>query len=101
MNKCLGLLIDQAFERLYYCIIYLKRTIGEKVMAENQKEPSRGLPPGIPRWLKLIIIVFIVLVAAVVVLHLMGFGFGSHGAINNAEMLARVQINHVILIGKF
>ena len=54
-----------------------------------------------PRWLKLIIIVFIVLVAAVVVLHLMGFGFGSHGAINGAEMLARVQINYVILIGKF
>ena len=41
-------------------------------MAENQKEPSRGLPPGMPRWVKLIIIVFIVLVAAVVVLHLMG-----------------------------
>ena len=101
MNKCLGLLIDQAFERLYYCIIDLKRTIGGKVMAENQKEPRGGSPPGIPRWLKLIIIVFIVLVAAVVVLHLMGFGFGSHGAINNAEMLARVQINHVILVGKF
>lgn len=70
-------------------------------MAENQKEPNRSSPPGMPRWLKLIIIVFIVLVAAVVVLHLMGFGFGSHSANNSAEMLARVQINHVIFIDKF
>jgi hypothetical protein len=97
MNKCPGLLIDPAFERPYYCVIYFKLTIGGKVMAENQKEPRRGSPPGMPRWVKLIIIVFIVLVAAVVVLHLMGFGFGSHGAINDAATLALGQMDFYYL----
>jgi hypothetical protein len=97
MNRCLGLLIDQAFDRLYYCKIDLKLIVGGKVMADNQKMPDRGSPPGIPRWLKLIIIVFIVLVAAVVVLHLMGFGFGSHGAINDAATLALGQMDFYYL----
>ena len=69
-------------------------------MLDNQKVPRRGSPPGMPGWVKRIIILFIVLIVAVVVLHLMGFGFGSHGAINNAATLARGQMDHVILIGK-
>ena len=68
-------------------------------MTENQKEPGRGLPPRMPGWVKLTIIVFIVLVVAVVVLHLMGFGIASHGASNAADMLARGQMDHIILIG--
>ena len=68
-------------------------------MSENQKSPGRGSPPGIPRWVKLAVIIFIVLIAAVVALHLMGLGFGSHGAINNAELFAHGQVDCTLLIG--
>ena len=53
-------------------------------MSENQNAPSRGSPPGIPRWVKLFVIIFIAVILLVVILHLMGFGFGGHGA-NGAE----------------
>ena len=92
MNICPVLLIDQAIESPYYCVSYLKLIIGGNVMTENQKDPGRGSPPETPRWVKVLIILFIVLVAAVVVLHIMGFGFGGHGTINAAEMFARGQI---------
>jgi hypothetical protein len=95
MNKRRVLLIDQAFERPYYSVSCLKLVIGGKVMTENQKVPGRGSPPETPRWVKVLIILFIVLVAAVVALHLMGFGFGGHGSINAAEMFARGQIDYV------
>jgi hypothetical protein len=49
-------------------------------MSENQKPSGRGTPPITPRWVKLLIISFIMLVLLVVILHLLGFGFGSHGA---------------------
>lgn len=64
-------------------------------MTENQKVPGCGSPPETPRWLKVLIMLFIVLVAAIVVLHLMGFGFGGHGAINAAEMFARGQMDYL------
>lgn len=50
-------------------------------MSVNQKPPGRGSAPGTPRWVKLMAIIFILLILLVVVLHLMGFGFGSHGAV--------------------
>jgi hypothetical protein len=49
-------------------------------MSEKQKAPGHGSPPGTPRWVKLFVIIFIGLIVLVIVLHLMGFGFGSHGA---------------------
>lgn len=64
-------------------------------MLDNQKVPGHGSPPGLPRWVKVLIILFIVLVAAVVVLHLMGFGFGGHGAINVVEVFARGQMDYL------
>ena len=64
-------------------------------MLDNQKVPGHGSPPGLPRWVKVLIILLIVLVTAVVVLHLMGFGFGGHGAINVAEMFARGQMDYL------
>ena len=52
-------------------------------MAQNQKTPGHGSPPVIPSWLKVLVISFILLILIVVFLHLMGFGFGSHGATPN------------------
>jgi hypothetical protein len=49
-------------------------------MSENQKAPRRGSPPGTPNWVKLLIGIFIIVVLIVVVLHLLGVGFGPHGA---------------------
>ena len=40
--------------------------------------PNHGAPAGVPRWVKVFVIVFIVLVALFVILHLTGNGFGSH-----------------------
>jgi hypothetical protein len=61
-------------------------------MSENQKASGRGSPPGIPRWVRLFIIIFIVLAAAVAVVHLMGFDFGGHGATLNIEPLVQGQV---------
>ena len=47
-------------------------------MANNRPDPN--LPHGTPRWVKIFVIGFIVLVVVVVILHLMGFGMGGHGA---------------------
>ena len=46
-------------------------------MANNRPDPNS--PPSTPRWVKIFVIAFIVLVAVVVILHLMGFGMGEHG----------------------
>ena len=68
-------------------------------MSENQKAPGRGSPPGMPRWVKLVFIIFIVLIAAVVVMHLMGFDFSSHGAINNTGSFAQNAFDYSLLTG--
>ena len=49
-------------------------------MSENQKAARRGSPPGMPNWVKLLIGISIIVVLIVVVLHLLGVGFGPHGA---------------------
>jgi hypothetical protein len=50
-------------------------------MAETHTRPDQEAPPGVPRWVKVFGIVFIVLVLVLVVLHLTGNGLGSlHGA---------------------
>lgn len=52
-------------------------------MLDNQKVPRRGSPPVIPSWVKVLVICSILLILIVAFLHLMGFGFGSHGASPN------------------
>jgi len=49
-------------------------------MSETPKRPDPTSPPATPRWVKIVVILFIVLVLVVILLHLMGFGFGNHGA---------------------
>jgi len=49
-------------------------------MPETLKRPGPESPPATPRWVKIIVIIFIVFVLVVIILHLMGFGFGNHGA---------------------
>lgn len=48
-------------------------------MTEPQKGPSRGSPPNTPRWVIILGVIFVLLILLVIILHLMGFGFGSHG----------------------
>ena len=56
-------------------------------MSENQTLPSRGSPPATPRWVKVFVIIFIALVLLVVILHLMGIGFGGHGMSSQTLLL--------------
>lgn len=45
-------------------------------MSENQGDPRR-VPPSTPRWVKMLIIIFIALIALIVILHLTGYDFGG------------------------
>jgi len=67
-------------------------------MSENQRTPGRGLPPSTPRWVKVFMIIFIALVLLVVILHLMGFGFGSHSAGGSGGVLSRGLVGYSWLI---
>lgn len=49
-------------------------------MSEIRNTPGRGSPPSMPRWVKVLVVLFVVLVLFIIVLHLMGFRFGGHGA---------------------
>jgi cbb3-type cytochrome oxidase subunit 1 len=56
-------------------------------MAESHTRPDPGAPPGVPRWVKVLGIVFLVLVLVFVVLHLSGNGLGNlHGAFRAVEL---------------
>jgi len=44
----------------------------------SKTAPDRGSPPGTPRWVKVLVIIFIALILLFVILHLMGLGFGGH-----------------------
>lgn len=46
-------------------------------MSNNRPNPNS--PPGMPRWVKILLIIFIFLILLFVILHLLGFGLGSHG----------------------
>lgn len=55
-------------------------------MAETDTRPDPEAPPGVPRWVKVFGIVFIVLVLVFVILHLTGNGLGNlHGAFRAVE----------------
>ena len=53
----------------------------------TNKRPDPALPPDTPRWVKILIGLFIVLVLLFVILHLLGFGLGSHGMGNHTLLL--------------
>ncbi|MDQ6693770.1 MAG: hypothetical protein M3014_05020 [Chloroflexota bacterium] len=57
--------------------------------ASTQVRPDHGAPLSTPRWVKVTMIVFIVLVALFVILHLTGNGFSSlHGYIPPSSAMA-------------
>lgn len=41
--------------------------------------PRRASPPGMPRWVKISLVIVIVLVLAFLILNFAGFGGGGHG----------------------
>ena len=45
----------------------------------SNTRPDPNSPPGTPRWVKILLIIFVVLVLLFVILHLLGFGLGGHG----------------------
>ena len=47
-------------------------------MSETPNTPGRGSPPSTPRWVIISLILFVLLVAVVVIVHLLGFRF-DHG----------------------
>ena len=53
----------------------------------TNKRPDPASPPETPQWVKILISLFIVLVLLFVVLHLLGFGFGSHGMGNHTLLM--------------
>ena len=50
----------------------------EKYMPQTPTRPDHGSPPGAPRWVKVLGIMFIVLVVIVVALHLTGIVQWGH-----------------------
>ena len=48
-------------------------------MSQTPVKPDRGSPPDTPRWVKVFVIIFIVLILAVVILHLTGNSLGGPG----------------------
>jgi hypothetical protein len=62
-------------------------------MTEPQKGPGRDSPPPPPRWVIVLGIIFVLLILLVIILHLLGFGFVSHG-MSGMEMLLPVADRH-------
>jgi hypothetical protein len=54
----------------------------------SNNRPDPNSPPPTPRWVKILISVFIVLVILVVIAHLLGFGMGGHGMSDQAMLIA-------------
>lgn len=46
---------------------------------------DRNTPPGIPRWVKISVIIILALVLLFVALHLTGHGFGDHMHMSGME----------------
>ena len=48
-------------------------------MSQTQSnKPNGGSPPSMPRWVKVLVIIFVLLILLVVVMHLAGINFGGH-----------------------
>ena len=46
-------------------------------MSQSPIKPDHQSPPGMPRWVKVFVILFIVLIVIVIVLHLTGNNVGG------------------------
>lgn len=47
-------------------------------MTQPPINPNRGPAPSTPRWVKIFIAIFIILILVVVAMHLAGISFGGH-----------------------
>jgi hypothetical protein len=47
-------------------------------VSQSPIKPDRQSAPGMPRWVKVFVILFIVLIVIVIVLHLTGNNVGGH-----------------------
>ena len=52
----------------------------------SNTRPDPNSPPPTPRWVKILITVFIVPVILIVIAHLLGFGMGGHGMSDQARL---------------
>jgi|GEM_PF-1967396 hypothetical protein len=79
MNKSRVLIIDVHHETPYYFAHGTSQIIlGEIIMSQMPVKPNPGSPPSTPRWLKVLVIIFIALVLLVIILHLTGNSLGGH-----------------------
>jgi hypothetical protein len=53
--------------------------------SSTRVRPDRNSPPSTPRWVKVSVIIFIVLVLLFVIMHLTGNGFGDHMHMSTIE----------------
>lgn len=53
----------------------------------SNTRPDPNSPPPTPRWVKILIAVFIILVVLFVIAHLLGFGMGGHGMSDQAMLI--------------
>ena len=68
--------------------IYLKKEVAlesvslklykERSMAQSPLNPRQGPTPATPRWVKIFVAIFIILILVVIAVHLAGFNFGGH-----------------------
>ena len=56
----------------------MRKLLLRRATEEDTHMPNRGSPPSTPRWVKVSVIIFIVLVVLFLILHLTGHGFGDH-----------------------
>jgi hypothetical protein len=81
LNKCLILFTNERLSIASKTQIIL----GEKPLSQTPSNP--GSPPSTPRWVKVFIILFIAIILLVVVVHLMGFGFGGNHGMSDQTLL--------------
>jgi hypothetical protein len=60
----------------------------------SNNRPDPNSPPSMPRWVKVLIAIFIILVVIFVILHLLGFGMGGHG-INTHTLLIEPTLKYL------
>ncbi len=56
----------------------MSKLVGRRATTEDTRGPDRGSTASTPRWVKVFVVTFIVLVLVFVILHLTGNGFGDH-----------------------
>jgi hypothetical protein len=78
MNKSRVLLIEIMQKRGSIGIETHQIILGETYMTQPPIKPNRAPEPAMPRWVKIFVAAFIVLVLVVIAMHLAGVDFGGH-----------------------